>query len=803
MARVESGATVPAEPFLERATLEWLPAVGGENDRVTRAALEKLSGMLIASHQDYWLSDMMRSPVNADWVRGSKLLAESIRLNGEGDRESGYDRARAASAAFQSAGNSAGKMRADVEAIYSLSRSFQTAKCIQESGPALAALEGGKYPWARVQTLMARSVCLERLGEFSGALGLEDEAINLTERQGYRQLFLRAIGLRADLHVDMGDLQNARRQNYDGLKRFWEGTYAPLRAYQFYSDLFLIAERSRMWRLGYLMSSEAAPIIELAGNRTTEALARYRVAMFAGMTGRAGEAAAEIQRAEELLKRIGDQGSARAFRAVDMVSLATSYLENGELDLADKVLGGVSTTDVQETILLQIALHKTNGILAVRRHQQAIARREFEIALGVAENALHTVRTERDGANWAKETGPVYRELIRIAIDNNEADRGLTLWQVYRSASVTRETAQTSSDTAAVVLRGIARKLKGASVLSLIQFEDRLDGWLFDDRGIFSFRSPLSRRDAETACAEFRALASSPGSDPGRLREAGKRLYRRLLEPVEGRLRDGQPLAIQPDGPCAEIPFEVLVDAKGSYLVERMAIFTSPGVFAMERLTQSEQRVSRDLHAVIVGNPRLTGAMSEAYADLPDATREAALVAETFRRPLLLTGRMATSAAVQRALAEAEVFHFAGHGVSTSENGTLLLSPPEASSGASLLESAEVDGVVRKCRLAVLSACRSAAGERLGPFNPDSLVQAFWRARVPNVVATRWDVDSRVALQLVTGFYRFLLEGRHPVDALRAAQLEILKNPGTSHPVYWAAFHVFGTSIPIIGEALQ
>jgi CHAT domain-containing protein len=445
-------------------------------------------------------------------------------------------------------------------------------------------------------------------------------------------------------------------------------------------------------------------------------------------------------------------------------------------------------------------LHKAKGTLAVRQHRPSEVRQEFQAALEVAESALDNLRTERDRAHWAKDAVAAYRELIRIALDDNDGGRALTLWQVYRSAGITSGESQKSSEAATALLLQIAGKVRSGSILSMIQFDDRLDGWLIDNRGVFPYRSRLSRGEADAACSEFRALASTASSDVRRLRQVGQRLYDALIGPVETQLRDGQPLAIQADGPCAGIPFEVLVDKQGSYLVERLAAFTAPGAFAMDRLAEAQLRITSELHAVVVGDPRLTGTMTESFPELPDAAREASMVAGAFRRALVLTGRNATLGALQTALPTAEIFHFAGHGVSTSDNGTLLLSPDAGSSGAALLESSEMDGVIRKCRLAVLSACHSAAGERLGPFNPDSLVQSMWRSGVPHVVATRWAVDSRIALELVTAFYRTLLTGRQSVAALRAAQREILSHPATAHPAYWAAFHVFGSSISVFGE---
>jgi hypothetical protein len=61
------------------------------------------------------------------------------------------------------------------------------------------------------------------------------------------------------------------------------------------------------------------------------------------------------------------------------------------------------------------------------------------------------------------------------------------------------------------------------------------------------------------------------------------------------------------------------------------------------------------------------------------------------------------------------------------------------------------------------------------------------------VVASLWQVDDRATAQLMGHFYRGMLkENLRPAAALRAAQIEMSRNPRWSSPYYWAGFVMQG-----------
>ncbi|HEY3839322.1 MAG TPA: CHAT domain-containing protein, partial [Bryobacteraceae bacterium] len=625
-------------------------------------------------------------------------LGSAITANAAGDRDTGSRLASQAAAAFRSANNHAAELRAREEVVYGLSRSFRSSECLDESSRLLSAL-GDQYPWMQVQVLLARATCAGRLSDIGSEFTLKRRAIQIAEAHGYGTLTLRAIGLMATASTLVDDLNAAQREDHDGLQRFWGGAYPPLRAYQFYSDLSEIAKREGHWTTGYETSSEAVPMIQQSGNRATEAMARYRLAMFAGLTGKAAEARDQMRSADSLLSRFENSSSAGNLRAESLIQMAQAYLEQGQVSQAEATLDAVRDRDIQPALLLKLAFHRLRGELAQRANQSVLARQSFETAYQVAESALKTVRSPRDRANWEAEAAPLYRQLVRLILaDEKDSDRALAIWEKFRSDSAGLGQSGAGDVNS---LRKFAATLHSVTVLSFVQFDDSLAGWLLDDRGLTPFRAPLSAPQAKQACEEFFTLASDPSSNLSDVNRKGARLYNSLLGLVKGKLQPGRTLAIEPDGPCSAIPFEALVGDDGAYLADHFTILTSPGTVALDRWRSRSSPLTTASRTVVVADPRLDGDMASQYPELADARREGEAVAHLFPRASFYPAHDATIETVAPSLRQADIFHFAGHGVLAGGNGALLFAASGKSSGAAYFDAGQVEASPIHCRLAV------------------------------------------------------------------------------------------------------
>ena len=207
--------------------------------------------------------------------------------------------------------------------------------------------------------------------------------------------------------------------------------------------------------------------------------------------------------------------------------------------------------------------------------------------------------------------------------------------------------------------------------------------------------------------------------------------------------------------------------------------------------------------------------------ELPGTAEEARAIAGIFgARAAVATGREFNEDVVRREGAEGEladfrVLHFATHGILwptpdcfTEPALTVTATGSEDSDG--LLSATEIRTMNLDAQLVVLSACNTASGHLVaasesaygvragagaGGESLSGLARAFFAAGARAVLATHWPVADRETTNLRAAFYRRLDAGGTDFGtALQAAQGELLADPATSHPVFWAPFVLIGDS---------
>ena len=784
--------SVPPEILLDSAITEWLPRLMDPDARrssTARQALGLLAQQLAERHKDPWLSELLAKP---EPVGGISALASAVNANRTANYDAGLRHARTARRLFETHSNVAGTARARFEETYALSRSFRRAQDCIDSAAAAHVRELDRFPWIDAQARMERAICAFHNGEFGFALTEMDGALQDIASSGYETLYLRGLGLKAALHTLLGNTVTAMRMDWAGLELYWQGMHAPNRAFQFYSDLFMSAEREQRWRSAYAFALEAVDMIALDPNRLTEVTARTSLGAFALRVGENANAVQQTELAANLLRPFGDMPSANAYRLQNLIVLASAYLAVGRTGDAAKTLTAVRS-DNSDSIITRLALHRTYGLIHHAQQEWKEAREELLTAAGIARDAVRRLRDDAARLQWKRESNLVFRTLTSIAIDQADSPAtALALWEWFRSAPVRdQDVPLAAPEDLADLLQSRLGAYRTASVVSWAQLDNRLAIWLFDNRGVRFAWSPSSASRVQTLSTKFTRLCSRPDSNVLTLRTVAQELYQALIGPIANHLDQNRVLLVEPDVVPGSIAFEALVHPDGRWLGEHFTIVTSPGLWAELALRGRRSVVRASSPALIVGNPAHAATSSEFFSPLPDAEREAEFIQRLFSSGRSLVGPAAVPRAVTASLAEAELFHFAGHARFDGESARLLL----AGAGASL-DSTGVQQFGRRCRLAVLSACSTAGPDRDGPWNVESLVQAFWRAGTPLVIASRWEVDSTTTNQLFSEFYTRLVRGKNAAEALRHAVAATRSSSASAHPFYWAAFHAFG-SLPI------
>ena len=149
-------------------------------------------------------------------------------------------------------------------------------------------------------------------------------------------------------------------------------------------------------------------------------------------------------------------------------------------------------------------------------------------------------------------------------------------------------------------------------------------------------------------------------------------------------------------------------------------------------------------------------------------------------------------------LSQYRIVHFATHGILDSVNPelsgiVLSLVDDKGKTQNGFLRLRHIFNLNLPAELVVLSACETGLGQEVKGEGLVGLTRGFMYAGAPRVLVSLWSVNDKGTSELMTRFYKKMLqEGQKPAAALRAAQIEMLQTPQWKEPYYWAAFTLQG-----------
>jgi CHAT domain-containing protein/Tfp pilus assembly protein PilF len=425
---------------------------------------------------------------------------------------------------------------------------------------------------------------------------------------------------------------------------------------------------------------------------------------------------------------------------------------------------------------------------------------------------------------------PVTLETIRAAIPDNAALIEFAAYRPFNAKAAKDDQAYGEPRYVAYILRQLGE----------IQWKELGEAKVIDS-AIDALRKALRDRERQDVKHLARAVDE------------------KVMQPLRPLLGDTTHLLVSPDGTLNLIPFAALVDEQGRYMVERYSINYLTSGRDLLRLQVARESRSDPLvvAAPAFGEPEVarageadapksrpqaragtrqgvttaTDLSSVYFPPLGGAAEEARAIKLRFPKATVLTGARATETSLKQAAAP-QILHVSTHGFfledqpmkieGTRGDGDLraiianvkienpLLRSGLALAGANLRKSEGDDGVLTAMeaaglnlwgtKLVVLSACDTGVGEVKTGEGVYGLRRALVLAGAETQVMSLWPVSDYVTRELMATYYDGLKRGLGRGEALRQAQLKMLRRANRHHPFYWASFIQSGEWANLAGK---
>ncbi|MFB8787289.1 MAG: CHAT domain-containing protein [Potamolinea sp.] len=389
---------------------------------------------------------------------------------------------------------------------------------------------------------------------------------------------------------------------------------------------------------------------------------------------------------------------------------------------------------------------------------------------------------------------PVYRELVDLLLQNTA---NTSLEQQQKNLSSARETIEALQlaelanffreaclDTGPQPIDRIDPK---AAVIYPIILSDRLEVILsLPNQPLRHYATELPQAKVEEVINQMRQSLRRTSFAQERLSVA-KQIHSWLVQPAVADLtRESiKTLVFVLDGSLRNIPVAALHDGK-QYLIEQYRIAIAPSL----KLLTPRSLARTKFKAVVAGLSQ----GSQAFSPLPGVKEEVSKISATVPGTTLLDQQF-TTAALQADVKKQKfsIIHLATHGqFSSKATETFILTWDgridvkqlnTLLANRDLLDSLPID-------LLVLSACQTAKGDRRAALG---LAGVAVRSGARSTLATLWTVSDASTANFMVHFYQELLKSDvTKAEAVRLAQIHLLKQLEFSHPYYWAPFILVG-----------
>nr|WP_041233018.1 CHAT domain-containing protein [Cylindrospermum stagnale] len=502
-----------------------------------------------------------------------------------------------------------------------------------------------------------------------------------------------------------------------------------------------------------------------------------------------------LARANQQARSLGDKRA----EAYTLESLGGLYEKTGQISFAQNL--------TQQGLLLA---QSGNAPEIAYRLQWQLGRllrvqKDIKGAIAAYDTAVETLQSLRSDLvavnpevqfNFRDSVEPVYRQSVELLLQTQEEKQDETILEKARERIEALQLAELDNFFREACLQG-----QKVSLDQLVDKDNPTTAIFYPiilpqqvqvivkipNKPLRHYRTKIPQADVEKTLTQLRADLVSPSALKA-VKIQSQKVYNWLLQPIESELlaSEVKTLVFVLDGPLRNLPMASLYDGK-QFLVEKYAIALSVGL----QLLDPKPLVPQLLKALTAGLTQPPPEFSR-FSPLPAIKSELKLIAQAGVATTSLLDEQFTQNALKSEInaTQFNVVHLATHGEfsSRAENTFILAadSPIKVKDFDQLLSNQNQT----KIELLVLSACQTAAGDNRAALG---LAGAAVRAGAHSTVASLWQIDDESTALFVGEFYRQLKSSKvTKAEALRRAQLHLLKHPNYNTPGFWAAYVLIG-----------
>jgi CHAT domain-containing protein len=384
---------------------------------------------------------------------------------------------------------------------------------------------------------------------------------------------------------------------------------------------------------------------------------------------------------------------------------------------------------------------------------------------------------------------PVYRELVDLLLQNNPSQAQLQQARLTIEALQLAELANFFREACLDVQpRQIDQIDPTAAVIYPIILSDRTEVILsLPGQPLRLYTTKLPKQQVETVISRMRQSMRRTAFAQERLNLA-QQIYGWLIKPAVKDLtkQNIQTLVFVLDGALRNIPMAALHDGE-KYLIEQYKLAIAPGLQLLNPRSITQSRFKALLAGLTEGN--------EEFSPLPGVKAEVTEIGATVPATILLDQQFTTNALETKIKTlPFSVMHLATHGqFSSKAEKTFVLTWDgriDVKELSTLLTNRELTDSPA-IELLVLSACQTAKGDNRAALG---LAGVAVRSGARSTLASLWMVNDKSTAEFMVQFYQELLKpGMTKAEAVRRAQLQLLKQPEFNHPYFWASFILVGS----------